>query len=46
MEKAVATDVSGDFRRILVTIITANRDPDGPVDQAKAAADAKVGLQL
>lgn len=41
MEKAVASDVSGDFKRILVSVITAHREEDGPVDQAKAAADAK-----
>lgn len=41
MEKAVASDVSGDFKRILVSLICGHREPDGPVDQARAAADAQ-----
>lgn len=41
LEKAVATDTSGDFRKLLVSLITAERDLDGPVDHARAVKDAK-----
>lgn len=41
LEKDVASDTSGDFKRLLVSCITAHREPEGPVDQAKAAQDAK-----
>lgn len=41
MEDAVSTDLSGDFKRMMVSLITAAREPEGPVDQAKAKADAE-----
>ncbi|XP_064385002.1 annexin A4-like [Halichondria panicea] len=41
MEDAVRTDLSGDFKRMMVSLMTASREPEGPVDQAKAAAEAK-----
>lgn len=71
LEKDVASDTSGDFKRLLVSCITVrhihlivlrfseqlkgchfatrymqcHREPEGAVDQAKAAQDAKVCVQ-
>ena len=42
----MASDVSGDFKRILVSLITAHREADGAVDQAKAKTDAKVQYNI
>jgi len=41
IEKDVSGDTSGDFKRLLVSCTTAHREPEGPVDHAKAAQDAK-----
>lgn len=41
LEKDVSSDTSGDFKRLLVSCITAHREPEGAVDQAKAAKDAQ-----
>lgn len=41
LEKDVAGDTSGHFKRLLVSQIAAGREEGAPVDPAKAAADAK-----
>lgn len=41
LEKEVVSETSGHFKRLLVSLLTANRDPEGPVNAAKAAQDAK-----
>ena len=41
LEKDVASDTSGDFKRILISMVAGGRDPEGTVDCEKAKRDAK-----
>eukprot|EP00049_Salpingoeca_infusionum_P007460 m.121791 g.121791 ORF g.121791 m.121791 type:complete len:580 (-) comp13706_c2_seq2:272-2011(-) len=42
LEKDIASDTSGHFRRLLIALSQGNRDPEAtPVDRAKAAVDAQ-----
>jgi len=41
LESDVASDTSGHFKKILVSLITGARDPEGPVDDEKAKKDAR-----
>ncbi|XP_065903186.1 annexin A4-like [Dysidea avara] len=41
LEKDVISETSGHFKRLLVSMLSGYRDPDGPVDKEKAKADAQ-----
>jgi len=41
LEKDVSSETSGYFRKVLLAVLAADRDPEGPVDQERARADAQ-----
>ncbi|GFS01618.1 annexin, partial [Elysia marginata] len=41
LEEALCSDTSGYFRRLLVSLLTAGREPDEGVDYGRAEEDAK-----
>lgn len=41
LEKAIMSETSGHFKRLLVSMLTGGRDRDGPVDLERAKKDAK-----
>lgn len=45
LEKDVISETSGHFKRLLVSMLTGYREPDGPVDQEKAMNDARALYQ-
>lgn len=41
LEKDVRSDTSGHFKRLMISMLTGSREPNGPVDRQRARADAQ-----